>query len=258
MSLMSLLRQVPGVRVRGGECLEYRLQGGGGAIGLRAEDLPPEPMNFTCREMAVFIDGVRVQESASLLLDTYLSQLERIEVLSPGQAGVRYGAAGARGVLLLETKQGFAPELVPDRVKYTGFGWHDPQPYRWSRVLAISLGTQAAAAAFTFGSLMDCEDEDAAVDGRTTCVSALAVSAGLMAGTVGGLLTRWVGKGSFTEGRMLPLIAVGAASAATSYLVLMDAKKTDSDLAGVTGVAIAAVGTSILTTLTDRIFRIAR
>jgi hypothetical protein len=257
MTLMSLLRQVPGVRVRGDDCLEYRLQGGGSAIGVRAPDLPPDTRNPTCREMAVFIDGVRVQESTDLLLDTYLSQLERIEVLSPGQAGVRYGVAGARGVLLLETKQGVAPELVPDRAKYTGFGWHDTRPYRWARVLGISLGTHAAAAAFTFGTVIDC-DQYVALDAPTTCTSALAVGLGLMAGTVSGLLTGWAGKGEVTEGRTFPLLAVSAASATTSYLLIKNAEEADSGLAGVTGMALAAVGASILTTLTDRIFRVAR
>ena len=79
-----------------------------------------------------------------------------------------------------------------------------------------------------------------------------------MAGTVSGLLAGWAGKGAVTQGRMFPLLAVSAASATTSYLLLRNAERNDSDLAGVTGMALAAVGTSILTTLSDRIFRIAR
>jgi hypothetical protein len=53
-------------------------------------------------------------------------------------------------------------------------------------------------------------------------------------------------------------MAVGAASATTSYLLLIDAERNDSNLAGWTGMALAAVGTSVLTTLADRIFRAVR
>jgi hypothetical protein len=38
----------------------------------------------------------------------------------------------------------------------------------------------------------------------------------------------------------------------------LDAERNDSRLAGWTGMALSSVGTSVLTTLTDRVFRIAR
>jgi hypothetical protein len=259
MTLMSLLRQeVPGIRFRGGDCIEYRFQGGGGAIGLRAPDLPPEPENFTCRELAVFVDGIRVRESASLLLDMYLGELERVEVLSPGQAGVRYGQAGAQGVLLLETKQGMAPGFVPDRVTYTGFGWYDAQPYRWPKVLAVSLATNAAGTALAFGTFMDCNDQDPAFEGVTTCTSTIAAVAGILTGISGGLLTGWAGKSPLTQGRTFPVMAVGAASAMTSYMLLVRAHEHDRDARHVARMVLGTAGSSLLMTLSDRIFRVRR
>jgi hypothetical protein len=258
-SLMSLLQQeVPGIRIRSANCVEYRFQGGGGAVGARAPDLPPEPEGLTCRELAVYMDGVRMQESASLLINMYLDQLERIEVLSPGQAGVRYGAAGAQGVILLETKQGLVPDFLPDRVTYTGFGWYDERPYRWPRVLGASLASNAAATALIFGTFIDCSQQDPAFEGPTTCSSAIAAVAGALTGVTSGLLTRWAGKSSLTEGRMFPLMAVGTASAMTSYLLLVRAQEREPDASHVARMALSAAGTSLLLTLADRIFRVGR
>jgi hypothetical protein len=256
-TLVNILgREVPGIRINSG-CVEYRLQTRSRGIGYPDSIVRPlDPVNETCRELTVYLDGVRQPDASAILQAVPLSNLESIEVLSPSEASVRYGADG--GVLLLESRRGFAPESVPNRVTYTGFGWHDPEPYRWPRVLGVSLVAQAAATIFAFRSFMECDSEDAHVEGRTTCTSAFAAGAGAAAGTMGGLLTGWAGKAPFTQGRTLPLVAVGILSATASYLLLIDAEKNDSDLAGWTGMALAATGTSILTTLTDRIFRIVR
>ena len=57
---------------------------------------------------------------------------------------------------------------------------------------------------------------------------------------------------------MFPALAVGTASATASYLVLIHAEKAESDAGRALGMALATVGTSLLNTLTDRVFRMVR
>jgi hypothetical protein len=204
------------------------------------------------------MDGIRMQESPGLLLSTGLINLERVEVLSPGQAGVQYGDAAGRGVILLTTKTGLAPEFNPDRVNVTGFGWTDPQPYRWPKVFGISLATQALSAAMTFGLLMDCDVVETNYEPATSCTARFATGAGVLSGTVGGLLASWAGKGLVTQGRIFPLMLVGTASATTGYLLATHPATGESDSRRAVGLAIATVGTALMTTLTDRVFRATR
>jgi hypothetical protein len=250
-NLVNLLgREVPGIRING-SCVEFRLQLNSTGIG------PPEgEVNVTCREPAIFMDGARVSMG---LGEVSLDQLESVEVLSPSEAGIRYGMAGAYGVILLETRAGIAPEANSGRVKVTGFGWLEEQPYRWPRVLGVALATHAAMTALTFGPFIHCTELDTGFEIRTDeCNPAFAAGAGVIAGIVGGLLTTWAGESPLTEGRNFPVMAVGAASATTSYLLLVHAEKSHSDVAQVAGIALATAGTTLLTTLADRVFRVVR
>ena len=250
-NLVNILgREVPGIRING-SCVEFRLQMNSRGIG------PPEgEVNVTCRQPIVIMDGARVSMG---LGEVSLDQLERVEVLSPSEAGIRYGMAGAYGVILLETRTGMAPEPNTERVKVTGFAWRDEQPYRWPKVLGVSLAANAVMTALSFGTFIDCSNEDTGLGIRTDeCDSVIAGGAGVVTGIVGGLLTTWAGESSLTEGRNFPVMAVGAASATTSYLLLVHARKTNSDVGEAIGVALATGGTTLLTTLADRIFRVVR
>jgi hypothetical protein len=257
LSLMSLLRQeVPGITFRNGNCIEYRMRG--------FNVYRPDPLldwvleEENCREVAVYMDGVRMRESPGLLLSTGLNTLERVEVLSPGQAGVQYGDSGGRGVILLTTKSGQAPDFNPDRVNLTGFGWTDPQPYRWPKVFGVSLATQALTWAMTFVVLMDCDVAETDYKQATSCSPRFATGAGVLSGTVGGVLASWAGKGPLTQGRLFPLMLVGTATTTTGYLLATHYDTGESDSQRAVGLAIATVGTALLTTLTDRVFRATR
>jgi hypothetical protein len=90
-----LLRdELLGIRVsqgtNGNYCVEYRLTTGRRNI---------------CREVAMFLDGVRVSAPSSLYSTLPLQDLERIQLLSPSEAGARYGSDAGWGVLLIETRQ---------------------------------------------------------------------------------------------------------------------------------------------------------
>jgi len=184
-----LRREVPGIRVRD-SCVEYRFVG-----------LPDD-----CRQMAVYLNGMRVQESAVLFSSIALQDLERVEVHSPGEAGVRYGDAGF-GVLLLESRR--ATALMPEgegAVTLTGFGWSEARPYRWARVLGGSVAGNAAAATLLYATLLGCgEEAEFELVKSSQCRAGLSVGAGVLTGTVGGLLASWAGESDLS--RQLRFIA---------------------------------------------------
>jgi hypothetical protein len=258
-NLVNLLgREVPGMRING-SCVEFRLGANSRtnpAIDPLNREDPTNYVNSTCREPAIFLDGVRANIG---LKDVSLDQLESVEVLSPSEASIPYGSTGAFGVLLLETRTGMAPEASTERVRITGFAWPEPQPYRWPKVLGVSLATHAVMTALTFGTFIHCTELDTGFGTRSDgCSSALATGAGVVTGIVGGLLTTWAGESSFTEGRNFPVMAVGAASATASYLLVVHGQKTQSDFGQTAGIALATAGTTLLTTLADRVFRVVR
>ena len=255
-NLVNLLgREVPGIRINA-PCVEFRLQANSTGIGPVDPESADASVNTTCREPAIFMDGVRVSMG---LGEISLDQLESVEVLSPSEASTRYGMAGAYGVILLETRSGIAPEANSGRVRVTGFAWLEEQPYRWPRVLGVSLAAHAAMTALTFGTFVQCAGLDTGFEIRTDdCNPAFAAGAGVIAGIVGGLLTTWAGESPLTEGRNFPVMAVGAASATTSYLLLVHAEKSHSDVGQAAGIALATAGTTLLTTLADRVFRVVR
>ena len=252
-SLVQILgREVPGIRINGG-CVEYRLQSRTRGIGVPDPDSPEsrDPVSRNCRGLAVYLDGVRTSTS----LHTFaLEQFERIEVLSPIEAGVRFGMMGGYGVILLESRQGRladAPETPV--VKVTGFAWSETRPYPWARV----LGTSAAFGAMSLGAgyaiLRDCVDSD--VNLSAQCPPSVATIGGVVTGAVSGLLTRWAGRTQGSEGRMIPSVAAGAASSATGFLLYLKGENQGSDLSRVAGMIVMTVGTPVLLTLTNRVFR---
>jgi hypothetical protein len=260
-TLVNLLgREVPGIRINY-PCVEFRLQANSRGIG-RVEPDPDDLenpntfLNTTCRDPALFIDGARASTG---LAEISLDQVERVEVLSPSEASIRYGSTGAYGVILLETRTGFAPEANSGRVEVTGFAWREEQPYRWPKVLGVSLATHAAMTALAFGTFIQCTELDTGFEIRTDgCSSVFAAGAGVVTGIVGGLLTTWAGESALTEGRNFPVMAVGAASATASYLLVVHGQKTHSDVGQTAGIALATAGTTLLTTLADRVFRVVR
>lgn len=57
-----------------------------------------------CHMVQVYVDGVRIPDPGSYLLNLPANGIESVEVLSPLQAGARYGTGSGRGVLVIYTR----------------------------------------------------------------------------------------------------------------------------------------------------------
>ncbi len=254
MSLDQLVaQQMPGVHVRpggrpGGTCVEYR-----GAAG----------MDSSCREMTVIMDGVPVSAPSTLFPTIPLQDIERLEALSPGQAGARYGSRAGNGVLLVETRRGTRPEGARDPARLvSGFDWSvEDDPYPWSRVLGsaflgnaigVGLGVLAAERCLStrddgyVGLTSQCGPA------RTTAVTILGFG---LPGVGGSLLTHRSGAMERTQGLLLPTAVTGTLSAASGYMAWIHGRSGDSGTAEMVGLGVLVLGTPLLTTLSDRLFR---
>ena len=94
-----VLRQsVPGIRTReagitAGEvlCIEFRTVG-------------TPRFATSCKTPVLIVDGVRVHDPPSFYSALQLEQLQRIEVVPPAAAGMRYGTESAFGVIVVNTR----------------------------------------------------------------------------------------------------------------------------------------------------------
>jgi hypothetical protein len=252
-ALINILGVMPGVRVNGW-CVEYRFQAN--TYGMSVGTIEEPDFSLPCREMALYLDGVRMQETTSVLQSLRPADLERIQVLSPGDAGVRYGGGG-RGVILVETRRGPAPETPDRRVTLTGFAWHEPQPYRWARVLGVSATGTAATVGLAYAAIFDC-GPDEPWRSPPRCSAVVGAGAALLTGAISGLGTRWAGATTRSEGRIAPSFAVGTATAAIGYMLRLRGDRRDSDVSRTAGTLVLAVGVPLSLTLSDRVFRVLR
>jgi hypothetical protein len=258
-NLAELLRDgLIGVRVsgerRGAVCVEYRQGGMGlGAPGVRA----------ACREVAVFMDGVRISAPATIYATIPLRDIERIEVQGPYEAGTRYGIAGGNGVLLIETRQGPAATRRPEQLStlMTGLDWSlESQPYRWPRVLAGSFLGNAAGLGVGLLVADQCFKLDAGIHGlRSKCDALSTVLAGFVIlgvpGVSSSFAARWGGATDRSEGRVVPAALLGTLTAGAGYFLLLQANSNDSKSLETAGTLVLTVGTPLVTGVADRVFR---
>src|SRR5690606_28270683 len=245
----ALRQQLPGVSVRGGRmggaCLEYR--------GARSGSGP-------CRELTVFLDGVRIADPGLLYVTLSPSDVERMEILSPAEAGARYGSISGNGVLLIETRQGPRPASsdAEKEVFRTGFDWTgEDAPYRWRRVFASSFAANALSVGLSLALADQClwRPEVGSLGLRTRCgggatagVAALSLALPTLTSS---LAARWGGETSRSEGRITPTSLTTPLGLTSGYLLLIHGTGTSQAI----GIGMLGVGAPVLTTLADRIFR---
>ena len=159
-----LRRSVAGISVRtpgGGDigvflCVEFR--------GARRGDGP-------CRPPEVRLDGIVVRDPLSFFNQFFLDGLERIQVISPADAGGQFGANAGWGVILLETRRAglFTEDGIPVARRRSAlsagrFDWSlEAQPHPWAKVygaafLGNAVGLVAAGALLSRGFHLPVED----------------------------------------------------------------------------------------------------
>jgi hypothetical protein len=259
LTLGQLLGQeMAGVRVRGGAfgpntCVEFR-----GAVNLDGR----------CNEVNVFLDGVPVTVPGALFATMPIHEIERMEVMSPGQAGALYGSVGGAGVLLIETRRGTRPDSNTRRENELlfGFDWSEEErAYPWFRVAGSSLLGNALGLGVSLVAADQCFEvrargilsvQTARCNAITTMLAGFVTLA--LPAAAGSYAARWAGGTGRSHGRVLPGLIVGTISAAGGYLLFVRGQGTDSAIATNTGALILTVGTPVLLTFSDRLLRILR
>jgi hypothetical protein len=250
--LLPLLQsRIPSLRVLG-SCVEYRFL---------QHAAVPDPVNpellimVPCRDITVYVNGVPNTQGSALLQQLPPEAVERIQVLSPAEAGLQY-MTGNRGVILVEMRQGMGRE-TPYRVHVNGFAWNEPQSYPWLRVLGISALGNAAVVGIASRTLLGCKENEAFPE-LPPCHHTGGVAAALVTGTMAPLITRWAGRTPYSEGRTYPPLLMAAATASIGYMLYVRGENQDSDASRAAGQIVLAVGIPLTLTLSNRVFRMLR
>jgi hypothetical protein len=257
MSMWELLRDaMPSVSVTQQSmgfisCVEYR-----GAVNMRGQ----------CQQMSIFIDGVYVSSPGTVPPNMPLNDVERIEAIGPGQAGVQYGSLGGAGVLLIETRTG-AEARATRRINElpTGMDWSgETQPYAWTRTLGSSFLANAVGLGLGWlvaGQCLSVEDQGS-IGVRERCGALPSIVTGAVAvalpNAAGSYAAQWSGQTDRTRGRFLPAAILGALPSITGYLLYFEGHGKDSAFMKGAGLGLLTVGTPVLMTLSDRLFRVLR
>jgi len=252
-----LERFVTGVRLRNqqsspGEpiCVEFRSS--------RTLDNPN-----ACRPPIVIMDGVRVSSPLQFFNWLPLEDVERLEVLPPGEAGVQYGTDSNFGVLLVETKTGRSgreeeePIVVVPRYDFAVEG----VPYDWKRTflgafagnaLGVGLGVLAARQCLSFEGL-DQHFLESECGGASTAGARIAVVSLPLLGV--GLGAGRAGRTERSGGSFWHTVLGSALVGVPGYLMATAGSDDAWSGAGWTGGAFVLIGVPAVATLADRLFR---
>lgn len=253
LDLADLLEtDLPGVDTRAGlgnaVCVTYRPI----RTGFSGDD---------CDGVEVRLDGVPVSDPQYIFRAIPLTDIERVEVMSPAQAGAQYGMRSGQSLLLIETKT--ASEAVrSDRSRYmTGWSWEgESESYPWLKVFGSSLVATAATVGlslyFAEGCFETPEGSPRAL--RTSCGPLATTGASLgsvvLPALTGSLTTRWAGSTDRSRGRLVPSMVASSITLTGGYLLLL----SDNANQEVAGAVVLFLGVPLVQTFTDRVLRMLR
>ena len=256
----ALARLLPGVRVRSGRsqpgqlvCLEFR-----DPASLAAEG---------CRTPLVIVDNVRQANGLVTLNTLPISHIRSVEAVSPGEAGVRYGADSSYGVILIETVSGGAPLPQPGEALGRPYGdrtysWAlESQPYPWAKALATAFTTNAAGLLAGYAVSRSClsfDDLSQHFVGARCSALGNAGSRLFLYGApqVGvGYLTRRVGATDLSRGSMWKNAVAGSVMAAPGIVLALTSDEDGFPASTEIGVFMALIGAPVATVVADRLFR---
>ena len=245
-----------GIRVRGGSrggdrlCVEYRRSGAG-----------------ECGEIAVYLDGVAVADPGQIYSSLSLNDIDRVEVLSPLEAVIRYGDRGARGALLVESRLPSLPERQnPFRTSSRrGYDWSlEEESHPSAKVLGSTVLANALGVGLGYLALKQCVGTVATDHGRqfdTQCGALTTMSTGVFAlslpGAVGSMAATRSGSTRRSRGRFFHVAMSGLISTTIGYVMLMHGEdpEYDNNALRIGGLLTMTVGTPLLLTISDRFFR---
>jgi len=253
----ALERFVTGVRIRNPQrspgqavCLEFRSG--------RSLDDPRR-----CHSPLVIMDGVRISNTSHFVVQMPLTDITRMELIPPGEAGVSYGTDSNYGVLLIETVSG--PERRRDTETFAPIARYDfaeeGVPYDWKRTFLSAFVGNAAGVGLGWVAARNCLDFEglSAHFLDSTCGTAGTAGARIalltlpVAGTASA--ARWGGRSEQSQGRLLALALSAALMGAPGYLLSATGEQDAWSGADVLGKTLVFVGIPAMVTWTDRLFR---
>ncbi|WP_405284893.1 carboxypeptidase-like regulatory domain-containing protein [Gaopeijia maritima] len=247
-----LQSRIPSLKVQGG-CVEYRVFQN--EVFFDPEN-PESLVTVPCRDITVYADGMPQPAGSDFLRQLNPQDVERIQVLSPAEAGVQY-AQGNRGVVLVEMRQGVASDS-PYRIHVTGFEWNEPGAYPWLRMLGGAALGNAAVVGLATTALLDCGGTPDPFGELPRCHARAGLAAAALTGVMAPVIARVVGKTDYSEGRTYPTLLAGVAMASLGYMLYVNGSNEGSDAKRTAGQVVLAVGIPISLTFTNRVFRMLR
>ena len=248
-----------GIRVRGGIrpgdylCVEYRGSGAG-----------------VCDEIAVYLDGVAIADPGQIYSSLSLDDIDRVEVLSPLEAVVRYGDRGARGALIIESRVPSLPERQnPFRTSSRrGYDWSlEEESHPSAKVFGNTILANALGVGLGYLTLRQCVGTVTTDHGPrfdTQCGALTTMGTGVFAlslpGAVGSMAATRSGSTRRSRGRFFHVAMAGLISTTAGYVMLMHGEDPEykNNSLRIGGILTMTVGTPLLLTISDRFFRYSR
>jgi hypothetical protein len=256
-----LVRNVPGINVRRGAAA-----GGLTCIEFRGARRGPD----ACQPPALMLDGIPLVDPLALFARLDLSDLEEIRVVSPAEAGTRYGTLGGWGVVLLTSRRaaGLAaplPVVQRSTPRDLRFAWNEVDEgssYPWLKVYSAGLAGNAVGLAVSGALLSRCMDLGTRrlYRGDDYCGALPLLGAGIVTMVLppllGSLSARQAGASDVSRGvlgrsmmlslpAMVPTLALATTDAGSSGLTGLE----------ISGILLAVVAAPALNALADRRFR---
>jgi hypothetical protein len=266
-TLAEVIRQtVPSLRPRQLDqagrtlCLEFR---GATALSMRANSVADQ-----CFNPLVFLDGVPLQDPSIALNMTAMQGVEWIQVLSPAEAGVQYGAA-PYGVISITTTAGAsrtaalgvpsAGFVLPSRRRT--FDWSgDPEGHPLLRTAAGAVAGNLLGLAAGVAVGRECiYIEERTKEIEQSCSHVGVAGAGLTAFALPALGSamgaRWGGRTNTSQGKLVPAVVGAAMMIFPGYIFSLMTVGDGVQTMNVVGKGMLVIGTPALVTLADRMFR---
>ena len=255
-----VIRQtVPGLRLRQANnlsttdiCLEFRAAASISIVNQRA-----------CNHPMVLLDGVPVADPQYLYGSVPLQDIERIQVIPPGEASTRYGSGSLYGVLLIETRRpglrNDAGTLAPQPSINT-FDWEqDPAGHSVFKAFLGSAVGNALGLAAGVAIGRQCIDKATDAQISTTCstagTTASAAAAVALPALGAALGARLGGATDLSQGSLAPALMGAGLMLFPGYGLSMSEAASENPAVDVVGGFFLTVGVPLAVTLADRLYR---
>ena len=256
-----LERRIPGIQVRESTalagapmCVEYR----GARFG---------PFDGSCRSPLVYLDGIPVANPLHLYAQLDMGDVDRMEVVPPAEAGVRFGAGALWGALVIETRapglRSHEREAPRGTSPITGaYDWsQEPRPHPWWRVYAYSLVGNALGLAAGVPLARECiEVASPAYDRVTSDCSTLPTLGSALAGVAlpafgSALGAQWGGQTALSKGEFFPLAISAVMALVPGYAFELSSRRGQREAISLVARVILGLGVPAAVTLSDGLFR---